>query len=145
MYEDVLMVKIEAQDLFNYSTQIQDNRYDYSYNFIQYADKGSWSVRFTAWYLAGLLHRNDGDDFMHAKAAINNMYGNARELVKETSDSGYQTRMSNDIRFRCTMVRYIQAITRRTRSDRRLAAVCTKDIRMFTSSSICKKTPSQRN
>lgn len=53
--------------------QVQDNRYDKSYNFIQYADKGSWSVRFTAWYLAGLLHRNEGDDVKHAKAAIENM------------------------------------------------------------------------
>ena len=53
---------------------IQDNRYDASYNFIQYSDKGPWSVRFTAWYVAGLLHRNHGDDVKHAEASIRNMY-----------------------------------------------------------------------
>jgi len=53
---------------------IQDNRYDASYNFIQYSDKGAWSVRFTAWYVAGLLHRNQGDDVKHAEASIRNMY-----------------------------------------------------------------------
>ena len=52
---------------------VQDNRYDASYNYIAYGDKGSWSVRFTAWYLAGLLHRNEGDDLEHAKAAIENI------------------------------------------------------------------------
>ncbi|KAF1924614.1 uncharacterized protein M421DRAFT_278083 [Didymella exigua CBS 183.55] len=63
----------EAQTLFDYSMFVQDNRYDASYNYIAYGDKGSWSVRFTAWYLAGLLHRNEGDDLEHAKAAIMNI------------------------------------------------------------------------
>ncbi|KAF1971597.1 hypothetical protein BU23DRAFT_600153 [Bimuria novae-zelandiae CBS 107.79] len=63
----------EAQDLFDWSMHVQDNRYDTSYNFISYTDKGSWSVRFTAWYLAGLLYRNEGDDLSKAKAAINNI------------------------------------------------------------------------
>jgi hypothetical protein len=52
---------------------VQDNRYNAPYNFIQYADSGAWSVRFTAWYLAELLHRNEGDDLVHAKASIENM------------------------------------------------------------------------
>ncbi|USP81232.1 hypothetical protein yc1106_08506 [Curvularia clavata] len=62
-----------AQDLFHWSMHIQDNRYDASYNFIQYSDKGIWSVRFTAWYLAGLLYRNEGDDVKHAEASIRNI------------------------------------------------------------------------
>jgi hypothetical protein len=64
----------DAQDLFDWSMHIQDNRYDASYNFIQYSDKGPWSVRFTAWYVAGLLHRNQGDDVKYAEASIRNMY-----------------------------------------------------------------------
>ncbi|KAF2125939.1 hypothetical protein P153DRAFT_348195 [Dothidotthia symphoricarpi CBS 119687] len=63
----------EAQSLFDYSMQIQDNRFDKYYNYIEYVDRGSWSVRFTAWYTAGLLHRNEGDDVEHAKAAIENI------------------------------------------------------------------------
>jgi hypothetical protein len=66
-------VQAEAQSLFDHSMFVQDNRYDASYNYIAYSDKGSWSVRFTAWYLAGLLHRNEGDDLEHAKAAIENI------------------------------------------------------------------------
>ncbi|KAH6870641.1 hypothetical protein BKA58DRAFT_180334 [Alternaria rosae] len=62
-----------AQDLFDWSMHIQDNRYDASYNFIQYSDKGPWSTRFTAWYVAGLLHRNQGDDLKHAEASIRNI------------------------------------------------------------------------
>ena len=64
---------VEAQSLFDHSMFVQDDRYDASYNYIAYNDKGSWSVRFTAWYLAGLLHRNQGDDLEHAKAAIENI------------------------------------------------------------------------
>lgn len=63
----------EAQSLFDYSMFVQDNRFDVSYNYIAYSDKGSWSVRFTAWYLAGLLHRNEGEDLKYAKAAIENI------------------------------------------------------------------------
>ncbi|KAH6633635.1 hypothetical protein C7974DRAFT_175649 [Boeremia exigua] len=63
----------EAQSLFDHSMFVQDNRYDTSLNYIAYGDKGDWSVRFTAWYLAGLLHRNEGDDLEHAKAAIDNI------------------------------------------------------------------------
>jgi hypothetical protein len=54
--------------------QVQDSRFDASYKFIWYQDKGPWSVRFTAWYTAGLLHRNQGDDVENAKAAIEAMY-----------------------------------------------------------------------
>ncbi|KAH7070398.1 hypothetical protein BKA63DRAFT_605653 [Paraphoma chrysanthemicola] len=63
----------EAQDLFDWSMHVQDNRYDASYNLIQYSDKGIWSVRFTAWYTAGLLWRNEGDDLGNALASIENI------------------------------------------------------------------------
>ncbi|KAL5385848.1 hypothetical protein PMIN02_008721 [Paraphaeosphaeria minitans] len=63
----------EAQDLFDWFMHVQDNRYDSSYNFIAYPDKGGWSIRFTAWYLAGLLRRNKGDDLQRAKIAIRNI------------------------------------------------------------------------
>ncbi|XPS81354.1 hypothetical protein M3J07_013318 [Ascochyta lentis] len=68
-----IVLTTEAQSLFDHSMFVQDNRYDSSYNYIAYSDKGSWSVRFTAWYLAGLLHRNERDDLEHAKAAIENI------------------------------------------------------------------------
>ncbi|KKY21109.1 putative glycoside hydrolase family 2 protein [Diplodia seriata] len=51
----------------------QDLRYDSYYNFIWYSDNGPWSVRFTAWYTVGLLKRNQGDDVVHAKAALRNI------------------------------------------------------------------------
>lgn len=91
---------------------IQDNRYDASYNFIQYSDKGPWSVRFTAWYVAGLLQRNKGDDASHAEAALKNM------LVIDLSNSNMsnvnmnQTCLPDDIGLRCALVRYIQALSR---------------------------------
>lgn len=53
---------------------VQDLRYDSYYDFIWYSDNGPWSVRFTAWYTIGLLKRNQGDDLVHAKAALRNMY-----------------------------------------------------------------------
>ncbi|KAK1962793.1 hypothetical protein LY78DRAFT_660922 [Colletotrichum sublineola] len=52
---------------------VQDSRWDDSYNLIWYQDNGPWSIRFTAWYTAGLLHRNEGDDVENAKAAIENV------------------------------------------------------------------------
>lgn len=55
---------------------VNDNRWDDSYNYIWYSDNGPWSTRFTAWYTAGLLHRNEGKDVANAKAAIENMYEN---------------------------------------------------------------------
>jgi hypothetical protein len=54
--------------------QVQDSRWDDSYKYIWYADNGPWSTRFTAWYAAGLLARNQGDDVENAKAAIQNMF-----------------------------------------------------------------------
>ncbi|KAK7417638.1 hypothetical protein QQX98_004459 [Neonectria punicea] len=59
-----------AQSLFDYSMEVQDQRWDDSYKLINYPDNGPWSVRFTAWYTAGLLHRNKGSDVANAKAAI---------------------------------------------------------------------------
>jgi hypothetical protein len=49
---------------------INDPRFDESYKYIIYPDGGPWSVRFTAWYIAGLLHRNNGTDLENAKAAL---------------------------------------------------------------------------
>ncbi|KAL1634228.1 hypothetical protein SLS58_010772 [Diplodia intermedia] len=53
---------------------VQDLRYDSYYDFIWYSDNGPWSVRFTAWYTVGLLKRNQGDDVVHAKAALRNIF-----------------------------------------------------------------------
>ncbi|CZT02475.1 related to OrfH, unknown gene in trichothecene gene cluster [Rhynchosporium graminicola] len=61
----------EAQDLFEFSMSINDARFDESYKMIWTEDNGPWSVRFTAWYTAGLLYRNQGDDLENAKGAIN--------------------------------------------------------------------------
>lgn len=64
---------LDAQDLFDYSMRVNDLRWDDSYNYIWYSDNGPWSTRFTAWYVAGLLYRNKGQDLSNAKAAIENM------------------------------------------------------------------------
>lgn len=54
--------------------QVQDSRWDDYYKYIRYQETaGELSTRFTAWYTAGLLHRNQGDDVDNAKAAIENM------------------------------------------------------------------------
>ncbi|ORY59732.1 uncharacterized protein BCR38DRAFT_488748 [Pseudomassariella vexata] len=50
--------------------QVSDSRYDRSYNYIWYQDKGQWSTRFTAWYVPGLLYRAEGDDVECGIAAI---------------------------------------------------------------------------
>ncbi|TVY80423.1 hypothetical protein LSUE1_G003279 [Lachnellula suecica] len=62
-----------AQSLFDFSMGINDVRWDDSYKFIWYNDNGPWSTRFTAWYTAGLLYRNEGNDVENAKAALKNM------------------------------------------------------------------------
>lgn len=62
-----------AQSLFDYSMQVSDLRFDDYYKFIWYQEKGEFSTRFTAWYCAGLLHRNQGNDVDNAKAAIANV------------------------------------------------------------------------
>lgn len=67
------ILTLDAQDLFDYSMRVNDLRWDDSYNYIWYSDNGPWSTRFTAWYLAGLLYRNEGQDLSNAKAAIENM------------------------------------------------------------------------
>ncbi|KUJ15461.1 uncharacterized protein LY89DRAFT_619393 [Mollisia scopiformis] len=59
-----------AQDLFDYCMSIQDPRWDETYNVVWFNDNGPWSIRFTAWYTAGLLHRNQGHDVENAKAAL---------------------------------------------------------------------------
>lgn len=52
---------------------VNDLRWDNSYKYVWYSDNGPWSTRFTAWYVAGLLNRNKGEDLFNAKAAIENM------------------------------------------------------------------------
>lgn len=64
---------IAAQDYFDYSMRLADERYDPSYNYIWYNDNGPWSTRFTAWYIPGLLHRNKGDDVARAQKALRNL------------------------------------------------------------------------
>ncbi|KAK1463511.1 hypothetical protein CMEL01_13580 [Colletotrichum melonis] len=78
-----------AQSLFDFSMGVQDSRWDDSYNLIWYQDKGPWSVRFTAWYTAGLLHRNEGDDVENAKAAIENIL--ASQMTSDYESAWYGT------------------------------------------------------
>lgn len=66
-------IRIDAQSLFDWSMHVNDLRWDDSYKYVWYADHGAWSTRFTAWYVAGLLFRNKGQDVSNAKAAIENM------------------------------------------------------------------------
>lgn len=49
---------------------LNDARFDKSYKYIIYEDNGPWSVRFTSWYIPGMLYRNKGDDLENAKGAI---------------------------------------------------------------------------
>lgn len=53
--------------------EVSDSRFDSSYGYIWYQDNGQWSVRFTAWYIAGLLHRGKADDVKAAVMAIENV------------------------------------------------------------------------
>ncbi|KAF2188864.1 hypothetical protein K469DRAFT_724231 [Zopfia rhizophila CBS 207.26] len=78
-----------ALSLFEYSMQVQDSRYDSHYNYIWYQDKGPWSVRFTAWYVAGLLYRNEGSDLQHAKAALENIM--ACQMIEDFDSAWYGT------------------------------------------------------
>lgn len=64
---------LAAQDLLDYSMSIQDPRWDETYKVVWFNDDGPWSIRFTAWYTAGLLHRNQGNDVENAKAALQAM------------------------------------------------------------------------
>ncbi|KAE9366116.1 hypothetical protein N431DRAFT_549102 [Stipitochalara longipes BDJ] len=61
---------MQAQSLFDYSMSIQDPRWDETYKVVWFNDNGPWSIRFTAWYTAGLLYRNRGNDVENAKAAL---------------------------------------------------------------------------
>ncbi|KAK2028987.1 hypothetical protein LX32DRAFT_561538 [Colletotrichum zoysiae] len=78
-----------AQSLFDYAMDVQDSRWDDSYKLIWYQDNGPWSVRFTAWYTAGLLHRNKGDDVKNAKAAIENVL--ASQMTSDYESAWYGT------------------------------------------------------
>ncbi|KAL5115648.1 hypothetical protein ACEQ8H_006447 [Pleosporales sp. CAS-2024a] len=59
-----------AQDYFDYTMSVGDERFDASYNYIWYPDNGPWSTRFTAWYIPGLLYRNRGNDVTNAQKAL---------------------------------------------------------------------------
>ncbi|RBR18877.1 uncharacterized protein FIESC28_05799 [Fusarium coffeatum] len=78
-----------AQSLFDYSMQVSDSRYDASYGYVWYQDNGQWSVRFTAWYIAGLLHRAKGDDVKTAVKAIENVLAN--QLNSDFDSAWYGT------------------------------------------------------
>ncbi|KAJ5215010.1 hypothetical protein N7468_010689 [Penicillium chermesinum] len=78
-----------AQDLFDWSMHVNDLRWDDSYKYIWYADNGPWSTRFTAWYVAGLLYRNEGADVANAKAAIENLI--TCQLTEDYESAWYGT------------------------------------------------------
>ncbi|KAH8660161.1 hypothetical protein BX600DRAFT_467327 [Xylariales sp. PMI_506] len=78
-----------AQSLFDYGMLQSDFRWDDSYKYIFYPDTGPWSVRFTAWYTAGLLHRNKGNDVANAKAAIENIL--ACQMTEDYESAWYGT------------------------------------------------------
>ncbi|KAH7025176.1 uncharacterized protein B0I36DRAFT_274915 [Microdochium trichocladiopsis] len=69
--------------------QVSDSRYDSSYNYVWYQDNGQWSVRFTSWYIAGLLHRGSKDDVKSAIAAIENVLAN--QLNSDFDSAWYGT------------------------------------------------------
>lgn len=52
---------------------VSDLRWDDYYKCIWYQEKGELNTRFTAWYMVGLLARDQGDDVKNAKAALKNM------------------------------------------------------------------------
>jgi hypothetical protein len=55
---------------------LNDARFDETYKYIIYEDNGPWSVRFTSWYVPGLLYRDEGNDVENAKEAIVNILAN---------------------------------------------------------------------
>ncbi|ESU13980.1 hypothetical protein FGSG_07691 [Fusarium graminearum PH-1] len=73
----------------NKLTTVSDSRFDSSYGYIWYQDNGQWSVRFTAWYIAGLLHRGKADDVKAAVMAIENVLAN--QLNSDFDSAWYGT------------------------------------------------------
>ena len=61
---------VDAQDYFDTSMALGDSRFDASYSYISYPNAGPHEVRFTAWYVPGLLYRNKGNDVANAQKAI---------------------------------------------------------------------------
>jgi hypothetical protein len=55
---------------------LNDARFDETYKYIIYEDNGPWSVRFTSWFVPGLLYRDEGNDVENAKQAIVNIISN---------------------------------------------------------------------
>lgn len=68
-----------AQDLFNESMDIMDRIYDSSAGYLRYfyypLAAGPHETRSSAWYAAGLLQRNEGDDASEAIKIIRNIIG----------------------------------------------------------------------
>lgn len=66
-----------AQDLFNQSMDIMDRIYDSTAGYLRYfyypLAAGSHETRSSAWYAAGLLQRNQGDDATEAIKIIQNI------------------------------------------------------------------------
>ncbi len=65
-----------AQDYFDTAMAIGDSRFDANYGYLWYLDNGPWSIRFTAWYIPGLLYRNQGNDLANAEKALRKMLVN---------------------------------------------------------------------
>jgi hypothetical protein len=83
---------------------VGDSRYDASYNYIWYNDNGPWSTRFTAWYIPGLLYRNQGDDVANAQKALRNLYESALPECSIVANES-QRQHPNEREFNITMVR----------------------------------------
>lgn len=69
----ILTILAAAQDYFDTTMALGDSRFDANYGYVWYLDNGPWSIRFTAWYLNGLLYRNKGSDLANAEKALRKM------------------------------------------------------------------------
>ncbi|KAL3423086.1 hypothetical protein PVAG01_04833 [Phlyctema vagabunda] len=78
-----------ARDLFDYSMSVNDERFDQSYGYVWYPDNGPWSVRFTSWYVPGLLYRNQGNDLANAHKALKSIL--AAQMNHDFSSAWYGT------------------------------------------------------
>jgi hypothetical protein len=78
---------------------INDPRFDASYKYIWFNDNGPWSVRFTAWYVAGLLHRQHGSDVANAHAALENMFVESFILLGTSTNPLYSISVQMNYNF----------------------------------------------
>ena len=118
---------------------LNDARFDETYKYIIYEDNGPWSVRFTSWFVPGLLYRNEGDDLDNAKEAIVNILAN--QLTDNFTAPWYGTwKLSPDGEYMASYVVVIGVcdltLTRsQSRSSRRIA-FATSSMRETTSGSL---------